>query len=82
MQPPEEPVADPTGKPYQKLAWLATVMLLTSSILAAFNIYPFYVVAFVVSSGMWTLVACLWKEKSLIVVNGGLMIIYILGLIF
>lgn len=69
-------------KPYQKLAWLATTLLLTSSVMAAFNIYPYYVVAFVISSGLWTLVACLWREKSLIVVNGGLMIIYILGLIF
>lgn len=70
------------GKPYQKLAWLATTLLLTAAILSAFNIYPYYVVAFVVSSGLWTLVACLWQEKSLIVLNGGLTFIYILGLIF
>lgn len=70
------------GKPYQKLAWLATTLLLTAAVLSAFNIYPYYVVAFVVSSGLWTLVACLWREKSLIVLNGGLTCIYILGLIF
>lgn len=75
-----ETVAD--NKPYQKLAWLATTLLLTAAILSAFNIYPYYVVAFVISSGLWTLVACLWREKSLIVLNGGLTCIYILGLIF
>jgi len=70
------------NKPYQKLAWLATGLLLTAAILSSFNIYPYYVVAFVISSGLWTLVACLWRERSLIVLNGGLTFIYILGLIF
>lgn len=69
-------------KPYQKLAWLSTALLLSAAILAAFNVYPYYVVAFVVSSALWTLVAVLWKERSLIVLNGGLTIIYIIGLFF
>ena len=68
-------------KPYQKLAWMCTASLLTSSILAAFNIYPYYVIGFVISSTLWTIVSVLWKEKSLIVVNGGLTLIYIAGLV-
>ena len=68
-------------KPYQRFAWVCTASLLTSSLLAAFNIYPLYVVGFVISSTMWTIVSFLWKERSLIVVNGGLTFIYVIGLL-
>ena len=69
------------NKPYQRFAWVCTTSLLTSSILAAFNVYPWYVVGFLISSIMWTVVSFLWKERSLIVVNGGLTLIYIAGLV-
>lgn len=70
-----------TKKPYQKFAWFCTFSLLTSSVLAAFNIYPYYVIGFIFSSTLWTVVSWLWNEKSLIVVNGGLTLIYVAGLI-
>jgi hypothetical protein len=69
-------------KPYQKTAWLATAMLITAAILTSFNIYPYYIFAFVISSALWTVIAVLWKERSLVVLNGSLTLIYILGLIF
>jgi len=72
----------PDEKPYQKLAWLATALLITAAILSSFNIYPYYIVAFIVSSGLWTVVAWLWKERSLIVLNGTLTMIYVIGLFF
>jgi hypothetical protein len=68
-------------KPYQCLAWIGSVSLLLAAILAAFNIYPYYIFAFIVSNGLWTLIGILWKEKSLIVMNLGLTIIYIAGLL-
>lgn len=69
-------------KPYQWLAWVSTVCLLIAATLAAFNIYPLYVFAFILSNSMWTVIGILWKEKSLIVMNTGLTIIYLIGLIF
>jgi hypothetical protein len=68
-------------KPYQWLAWIATVCLLTAAILAAFNVYPLYIWAFIISNSLWILVGVLWKEKSLIVMNAGLTAIYVAGLV-
>jgi len=55
-------------KPYQWLAWFS-------------NIYPLYIYAFIVSNSLWTLIGILWKEKSLVVMNTGLTIIYVAGLV-
>lgn len=68
-------------KPYQSLAWIATTVLLVAATMAAFNIYPYYSYAFTIANGLWVLIGVLWKEKSLIVLNAGLTIIYIVGLI-
>lgn len=69
-------------KPYQWLAWISTASLLAAAALAAFNIYPLYVFAFIISNTLWTIVGFLWKENSLIVMNSGLTAIYIIGLLF
>ena len=68
-------------KPYQWLAWFSTACLLIAATLAAFNIYPWYIFAFIVSNSLWVLIGILWKEKSLIVLNAGLTVIYVAGLI-
>jgi len=68
-------------KPYQPLAWLGTTVLLIAAVMAAFNMYPYYSYAFTVANGIWVLIGVLWKEKSLIVLNAGLTIIYIAGLL-
>jgi hypothetical protein len=68
-------------KPYQWLAWFSTVCLLVAATLAAFNIYPWYIFAFIASNSLWVLIGVLWKEKSLIVLNAGLTVIYIAGLV-
>ena len=70
------------NKPYQKLAWLGTAVLLLATTLAAFNFYPMYVFLFCIANGIWVVVGVLWKEKSLIVLNTGLTFIYLLGLFF
>ncbi len=67
-------------KPYQPLAWFSTAALISTAMLAALNIYPLYVYGFIVSNSLWILIGILWKEKSLVVMNLGLTIIYIIGL--
>tara|TARA_B100000902_G_C26661019_1_gene598426 strand:- start:115 stop:363 length:249 start_codon:yes stop_codon:yes gene_type:complete len=67
-------------KPYQPLAWVFTASLIGAAILAAFNIYPWYSYAFTVSNLGWVVIGILWREKSLIVLNAGLTVIYIVGL--
>jgi len=68
-------------KPYQWLAWTGTAILLIAATMAAFNMYPYYSYAFTVANGIWVAVGILWKEKSLIILNAGLTIIYIVGLL-
>ena len=68
-------------KPYQLIAWFGTAVLLIAATLAAFNIYPWYVYMFCLANGLWVLVGILWREQSLIVLNAGLTVIYVAGLI-
>ena len=37
--------------------------------------------AFIASNGLWVLIGVLWKERSLIVLNAGLTVIYVVGLV-
>jgi hypothetical protein len=37
--------------------------------------------AFIIANSLWVIVGILWREQTLIVLNAGLTIIYILGLI-
>ena len=68
-------------KPYQPIAWFGTTVLLIAATLAAFNIYPWYVYMFCLANGIWVFVGVLWREQSLIVLNAGLTLIYLAGLI-
>lgn len=69
-------------KPYQPLAWFSTACLLVAATMAAFNLYPYYIYAFIVSNMLWVLIGALWKERSLVVLNAGLTVIYVAGLMF
>ena len=69
-------------KPYQWLAWIGTAVLITAATLAAFNVYPIYVWLFIIANSIWILVGVLWHEKSLIVMNAGLTLIYVIGMLF
>ncbi len=69
-------------KPYQFLAWLATAILILAALLASFvPALEYHHWAFIIANSLWVIVGILWKEITLIVLNAGLTIIYILGLI-
>jgi hypothetical protein len=68
------------SKPYQTLAWSGTAVLLTAALLI--SVFPneiYGVYGFFIASVIWTAVGILWKEKSLIVLNGVLAVIYTYG---
>ena len=70
-------------KPHQSLAWLATGLLIFAAALASFvPELEYHHWAFISANALWVYVGLLWKEQSLIVLNAGLTLIYILGLIF
>ena len=69
-------------KPHQLLAWIATAILIIAAILASFvPELEYHHWAFIIANSLWVIVGILWKETTLIVLNAGLTIIYILGLI-
>ena len=69
-------------KPHQFLAWMATSILILAAILASFvPALEYHHWAFIIANSLWVIVGILWKEVTLIVLNAGLTIIYVLGLI-
>ena len=69
-------------KPYQFLAWAATAILILAAVLASFvPALEYHHWAFIIANSLWVIVGILWKEITHIVLNAGLTIIYILGLI-
>ena len=76
-------------KPYQMFAWIATACLIAAATVASlFPSEPMYFnlpgnlhhYAFTVANLMWVAIGILWNEKSLITLNAGLTIIYLVGL--
>lgn len=61
------------------LKWSATVLTIAGALLTSLNIYPLNVWAFNAGSVLWLIFAVRIKENSLIVVNTGLLVIYMLG---
>ena len=70
-------------KPNQLLAWAATAILIIAASLASFvPELEYHHWAFIYANTLWVIVGVLWKEQTVIVLNAGLTLIYILGLLF
>lgn len=63
------------------LKWVATAITLIGAVLTSLNIYPLNVIAFNLGSVLWLIFAIRIKEPSLIVVNSGLLLVYVAGLV-
>jgi hypothetical protein len=63
------------------LKWVATAITLIGAVLTSFNAYPLNVIAFNIGSVLWLIFAIRIKEPSLIVVNSGLLLVYVAGLV-
>ena len=63
------------------LKWAATAITLVGAVLTSLNIYPLNVIAFNLGSVLWLIFAIRIKEPSLIVVNAGLLLVYVAGLV-
>ena len=69
-------------KPYQSLAWIATGILIIAASLASFvPELEYHHWAFISANTIWIVVGLLWKEQTVVVLNTGLTLICILGLI-
>ena len=57
-------------------------MLILAAVLASFvPALEYHHWAFISANSLWVIVGILWREQTLIVLNAGLTIIYILGII-
>jgi hypothetical protein len=63
------------------LKWSATVVTILGAVLTSLNYYPWNVIAFNLGSILWLIFAVRIKENSLIVVNSGLLLVYVLGIL-
>ena len=63
------------------LKWSATAVTILGAVLTSLNVYPWNVVAFNLGSILWLIFAVRIKESSLIVVNTGLLLVYVFGLL-
>ena len=69
-------------KPFQFIAWIATSILILAAVLASFvPALEYHHWAFIIANSLWVIVGFLWKENTLIDINAGLTVIYVLGLI-
>lgn len=74
---------EPIKKPYQVLAWVSTFSILSGAFLASFvpELY-YHHYFFLFGNGLLALTAFLWREYSLLVLNSGLSLIYIIGIFY
>ena len=63
------------------LEWSSTVILTIGVALTAWNIYPMNVYFSLAGNVGWTIIGFMWRKWSLIVIQGVLSLIYIIGLL-
>lgn len=63
------------------IKWTSSIILIIGMILTAYNIYPYNLFYHVVGLAGWLLVAILWKDRSLIMLNTVALVIYANGII-
>lgn len=63
------------------LQWSATILTIAGALFTSMNMYPHNVVAFNLGGVLWLMYAVRVKHVSLVVVNTGLLLIYIFGLL-
>lgn len=64
------------------LKWLGTVLTIAGAVATALAIDPLNVYLFNAGAVTWLLAAIRMKEKSLIVVNAGLLAVYLFGIFY
>ena len=63
------------------LKWLATAVTIAGAVLTSLNYYPAGPALLNLGAAIWLWVAILWREWSLITINGTLLVIYSVGLL-
>lgn len=60
--------------------WAATIVILLGAVLTSLNVYPYSAIALNLGAFLYLIWAILIKDLAMITVNGGLLLIYTVGL--
>ena len=63
------------------IKWVSSIILMISLLLTANNLFPYNLLVGVFGFVGWVIVAILWKDRSLILLNTTSLVIYINGII-
>ena len=63
------------------IKWGSSIILIIGMILTSNNIYPLNLVLHIVVIGGWLIVAMMWNDRALMVINSIGIVIYINGII-
>ena len=63
------------------LKWIATASVILGAILTSADIQPYNMIVFNFGNICWLAIGIMWKEKSLVVLNIGLIAIYAAGML-
>ena len=62
------------------LKWVATVVLIIGQFVNSLGYYPAGPILFIVGGALWLIVSVIWREPSLIVTNGVMLLAGVVGL--
>jgi hypothetical protein len=63
------------------LKWTATAFICLGALLISINVYPLGPIVSLTGTALWLVVSIMWRERSLILVNSVVLLIYTVGLI-
>ena len=64
------------------LKWIATIILIIGSGINSLGIYPLGPIVIIAGSFIWLIVSIMWKEWSLIITNGVLVVVSTVALLY
>jgi hypothetical protein len=63
------------------IKWVSSIILILGMILTSNNIYPLNLVLHIIGIGGWLVVAMMWNDRALMVINSIGIVIYINGIL-
>jgi hypothetical protein len=63
------------------IQWIATIFTIAGSMASSFNQFPINIIFFNIGSVVWIIASIRIKNLQLIVVNSGLILVYMIGFI-
>ena len=63
------------------IKWIASIILVGGVILTSNNIYPLNLIVHAIGMFGWFIVAIIWNDRALLIINAGSLVLLINGLV-